>query len=241
MNGMTGISSLQATNDEIDEMNTILVVAAHPDDEALGCGGTIAKRVAEGDEVHLLFVADGVGARGGDAASASNQRQRACDSAAEILSVSSISHLGFPDNKLDSVPLLDVIQRIEQKLAEILPSVVYTHHPGDLNVDHRLTCEAVMTACRPLPGSSVNEIYFFEVISSSEWSLPGAEVFSPNVFEDITGYLETKMKALEAYAEEMRPAPHSRSYEHLRSLALHRGHSVGFDAAEAFVLARQRR
>lgn len=220
-------------------MSDVLVVAAHADDEVLGCGGTLARHVAEGDRVHVLYLADGVTSRGGDDAHAQQRRLRASELACEALGVGEMSFLGLPDNRLDSLPLLDVVQPLEALLARIRPRVVYTHHQGDLNVDHQVAQQAVLTACRPLPGQSVREILAFEVVSSSEWSNPGLLPFLPNHFVDITGYQETKQAALECYVEEMRAAPHSRSPQHVAALALHRGHSVGVEAAEAFMVLRR--
>lgn len=219
-------------------MKTILVVAAHTDDEALGCGGTIAKHVADGDIVHAVFMADGVTSRSAVTQADLQCRLAAAEVAHAILGIREIHYLGLPDNRLDSLPLLDVVQPLEAILREVVPEVVYTHHHGDLNVDHRITHQAVMTACRPIPGSSVKEIYAFEVMSSTEWNTSMPAPFVPNYFVDISEFLETKLKALEAYRLEMREAPHSRSVEHLDHLAQHRGNSVGVDAAEGFVVVR---
>lgn len=147
-------------------------------------------------------------------------------------------YLGLPDNRLDSLPLIEVIQNLEPIIRKLKPSIIYTHHHGDLNVDHRITHQAVLTACRPMPGSSVQEIYAFEIMSSTEWAAPNTEPFVPNHYVDISGYISTKLEALRAYQIEMRDAPHSRSLEHLAYLAHHRGHTVGVIAAEAFVTLR---
>lgn len=216
----------------------ILVVAAHADDEVLGCGGTMARHTAAGDRVHVVFVADGVTSRvdAGDEELA--RRQQATAQACTILGASSSTFLGLPDNRLDSIPLLDIVQPLEGICAKLAPEVVYTHHYGDLNVDHRVTHQAVMTACRPLPGAVVREILTFEVMSSTEWGSVGLAPFLPNLFVDIGAQLEIKMRALEAYALEMRAPPHSRSAEHMRCLAMHHGYSMGVDAAEAFMAVR---
>lgn len=214
----------------------ILVVAAHTDDEALGCGGTIARHVSEGDEVHLLFMTDGVGSRKEN--NDGTKRLGAANEAAKILGVSSFTNLNFPDNTMDSIPLLDIVKEIEVQISELEPEVIYTHHIGDLNIDHQITHKAVLTACRPQPGFSVKEIYAFEVLSSTEWQAPGVMPFIPSVFVDIVDYLAIKLKVLESYEEEMRSLPHSRSIEHVEHLAKHRGQSVGFFAAEAFMIIR---
>lgn len=213
---------------------TVLVVAAHADDEVLGCGGTIARHVAEGDRIHIVFMADGVGSRKMYRSDDLLCRNKARDEALKILGVTEWYALDFPDNRMDSVPLLDVVQALESIIEQVQPRRIYTHHHGDLNVDHRVTHQAVMTACRPVPGSSVREILTFEVMSSTEWVTPGVSPFVPNAFVNITYYLTKKLDALAAYDMEMRPAPHSRSIAHIETLARHRGNCVGVEAAEAF-------
>ena len=143
---------------------------------------------------------------------------------------------------MDSVDLLEVVKPIEDALARHRPALVFTHHRGDLNIDHRVLHDAVVTACRPVPGSSVEELLFFEVASSTEWRpAASAPVFAPAVFYDIGAHLQTKLDALAAYASEMRPFPHARSSTALEALAKWRGASAGFAAAEAFELGRARR
>ena len=219
-------------------MKTVLVVAAHADDEVLGCGGTIARHVEEGDTVHIVLMADGVYSRKESSETDFARRIMASKRAQSILGVSFSQSLELPDNKMDSVPLLEIVQTLEPILAEIQPSVIYTHHHGDLNIDHRLTHDAVMTVCRPVPNLSVREIYGFEVLSSTEWATKQNSPFLPDYFVDITRQLQTKLDALEAYAEEMRKPPHSRSIAHAEALAHHRGYSIGVDAAESFEVYR---
>lgn len=216
----------------------VLVVAAHTDDEALGCGGTIARHVAEGDTVHAVFMADGVTSRPNTQGADLTQRDSAAEKARRILGIETNHYIGLPDNRMDSVPLLDVIQKLEAIVQAYNPEIIYTHHLGDLNEDHRITQQAVMTACRPVPGSSVKEIYAFEVLSSTEWAAPHAHPFMPDCFIDISAHLTKKFEALDAYACEMREAPHSRSLSHVEHLARHRGHSAGVEAAEAFKVLR---
>ena len=219
-------------------MNVVLVVVAHADDEVLGCGGAIARHVTEGDRVHVVYLADGVGARGGNFDLEVAKRNDARSRALNELGVAGWSAFEFPDNKMDSVPLLDVIQAVEQVVRDLQPCIIYTHHYGDLNVDHRVTHQAVMTACRPQPGASVREIYAFEVMSNTEWASPGLAPFVPNAYIDITKFWIKKRAALEAYDLEMRQAPHSRSIEHIEVLARHRGSCMGVAAAEAFMVMR---
>lgn len=218
-------------------MAKILVVAAHPDDETLGCGGTIARHSFAGDEVHVVFMTDGVSARGSEDTQQAVKREHSKDCALAVLGVRASRSLGFPDNKIDAVPLLDVVQSLESAIASIAPEVIYTHHHGDLNVDHRIAFQAVMTACRPQPGCSVRKILCFEVVSSTEWA-GGMLPFEPNVFVDIGPFWGKKLEALKAYEQELRAWPHARSLVHLDALSLHRGSCVGLQRAEAFRLVR---
>ena len=217
-------------------MKTILVVAAHPDDEVLGCGGTMARYVEQGDKVYSVFVADGEGARGED--NIHSTRYIMAENAAKILGTEEPRFFDFPDNRLDSVALLDIVQRLEGAIEEINPSVVYTHHGGDLNVDHRITQQAVLTACRPMPGSNIEAIYGFEVLSSTEWAEPTVNPFCPSFYVDISEQFPKKIGALKAYDEEMRDFPHSRSYKVVEALAKVRGGNVGLLKAEAFMSVR---
>jgi LmbE family N-acetylglucosaminyl deacetylase len=219
--------------------DTVLVVAAHADDEALGCGGTIARHVAAGDAVHVVFMTDGVGSRRGDLDAEAAQRRAARDRALSILGVRSSLAFGWADNEMDGVPLLQVVQPLEAHIEKLAPRVIYTHHPGDLNIDHRITAQAVLTICRPLPGSPVREILAFEVLSSTEWGPPDRPPFVPNVAVDISATWERKRMALQAYGEEMRPPPHTRSLANAEALATWRGHGFGLHKAEAFMLLRR--
>lgn len=218
--------------------HSILVVVAHPDDEILGVGGTIAQHSANGDEVRVLFLTNGVGAR--DASDSDVERRAtAARRAAEIVGARSLRFLDFPDNRLDDVPLLDVVKAVERSIAETQPETIYTHHLGDLNIDHAICHRAVLTACRPIPGFPINRILACEIPSSTEWAFPSRDAFIPTRFVDIAEVLEIKRRALEAYAEEMRPFPHPRSYEAVEALARWRGATVGVVAAEAFEVVRE--
>lgn len=219
----------------------ILVVAAHPDDEILGCGGAIARLAEAGATVNILIVAEGAASRDGGAVHDEiAQLQRAAAQAAQILGAQPPRMLGLPDNRLDSLPLLDVIKPIERAVTDIAPDTVFTHHGGDLNIDHRIVHQAVMTACRPLPGGTVRRIVTFETVSSTEWGgSDPASAFAPNLFVDVSATLERKRRALESYAMEMRSFPHARSWESVESLARHRGASAGLQAAEAFMTIRE--
>lgn len=224
---------------------SILVVAAHPDDEVLGCGGTIARHTEEGDLVYVLIVAEG-------ATSRQSQRERlkaaeelyrlddAAQKSGSILGAKGVELLDLPDNRLDSIDRLDLIKLIENFISRYKPHTVYVHHSGDVNVDHRRLHEAVVTACRPTPNHPVRRLLSYEVMSSTEWQPPGSGTpFQPNWFVDISDYWLLKKQALQEYSSEMRPWPHARSIDALEHLAKWRGAQVGVDAAEAFCLLRQ--
>ena len=222
---------------------TVVILAAHPDDEVLGCGGTIAKLADEGAAIHVAFLADGVFSRAGetdvqhaDLAVRRIAAQKVCG----ILGVESVFFGDFPDNRMDTIALLDIIKPIEALIAKYQPDTVFTHHAGDVNIDHRRIHEAVVTACRPQRGHPVKTLLCFEVPSSTEWQLPSsAPAFEPNWFVDISDTLDRKLAALDAYAAELRVWPHPRSRQGVEHLSHWRGATVGVDAAEAFVLGRQ--
>jgi LmbE family N-acetylglucosaminyl deacetylase len=216
----------------------VLAVVAHPDDEVLGAGGTLARHRQRGDQVRVVFLADGVSSRGSDT-QAAERRIAAARKANSVLGAGEPGFLGLPDNKLDTLPLLDIVKALEAVIAEINPDTIYTHHAGDLNIDHVICHRAVMTACRPLPGTRVDRILAMEVASSTEWAPHSASVFNPTCFVDISATMDLKRRALEAYGEEMRDFPHARSYQALEAVAHCRGASVGLAAAEAFMVLRE--
>lgn len=218
--------------------NTIMVVAAHADDEALGCGGTMARLTAEGAQIQVVFMADGVFSRKKSTPTQLNKRKLAAESARKILGYRKCHFLDFPDNQMDQVPLLVIVKKLEALIKKYQPGTIFTHFHGDLNVDHRITQQAVMTACRPVPGCSVKKIYGFEIPSSTEWAAPDGSPFCPTFFMDISSFMHKKMKALKVYSLEMREPPHARSLCNMEFLARNRGHAMGIKAAEAFVLYR---
>ncbi|MBW1728592.1 MAG: PIG-L family deacetylase [Deltaproteobacteria bacterium] len=226
-------------------MMNVLVVAAHPDDEVLGCGGTIARHASIGDDVFVMILAEGMMARAdGENEEILREEQKKLRersrTVASILAAKEVLHFDFPDNRLDQIALLDVVKTVEGCLERYQPRIVYTHHPGDLNVDHSVTAQAVITAARPLPLSPVQEIYSFEVLSSTEWHFgPGAKAFRPNCFIDIDRFLNRKIEAMSVYNTETSPFPHPRSPEAIEALARRRGSQSGLGAAEAFMLIRK--
>lgn len=224
----------------LDNIQKVFVVAAHPDDEVLGSGGTIAKAVATGVEVSVLLLGEGPTSR--QSSSPGTERTHAVDSAqlaAQTLGVANLYYGALPDNKFDTVPLLEITQLIEAYADKVQPDLVLTHHSGDLNIDHSITHRAVMTAFRPLPETKQVTILGFEVPSSTEYATPNVmPAFVPNVYINISEFLLEKSSALEAYSSEMRTFPHPRSFEAVEHLAKLRGAHSGCDAAEAFVLYR---
>ena len=219
-------------------MNNILVVAAHPDDEVLGCGGAIVNHTKNGDKVHIIYMTDGVSSRKKNKLNILARNRNAIE-ACRILDVQNPIFLDFPDNRMDKLDLLSIVQILETLIDKIRPSVIYTHHVGDLNIDHQITHKAVITACRPLPNFYVRKILSFEVLSSTGWTGYSADnTFTPNYFIDISKNMELKLSAMNAYGSELMEFPHSRSIEAINSLAIYRGTSVGMEAAEAFMVIR---
>lgn len=219
----------------------VLTVAAHPDDETLGAGGTMAWHAARGDTVWACVLADGASSRHNHVEQQAECARQAC----ETLGVDRLVMVGLPDQRLDTLSLLDVITPIEQCIEELQPDVVLTHFPGDVNEDHRLVARATLVATRPVPGTSVRRVCAFEIASSTDWAPPLAgSVFAPNVYVDISETLETKLTAMKAYAgtfvSEVRPFPHPRSLEALTAYARRHGAASGLLAAEPFMLLRER-
>ena len=222
---------------------TVLVIAAHPDDEVLGCGGTIARLAQEEHDVYIAILGEGI-------TSCYEQREQADQAlveafharsrqVAEMLGASDLFLYNLPDNRFDTVPLLDAVKIIEELVERLRPRVIYTHHGGDLNIDHMVVHRAVLTATWPVAGCPVREIYAFEVPSSTEWAWGQFQsAFRPNVFADISAMLETKVQALTLYESEARPFLHPRSPEALRAIARRWGSAVGAEVAEAFELVR---
>ena len=224
--------------------NAVVVIAAHPDDEVLGCGGTLARMSSEGRAVHILLMADGETSRDSGSEQKVNQdrlaaRKAAAVAACKILGCTSVELLALPDNRLDGLELLDIVKEIDAFVHRHQPVTVLTHHASDVNIDHRVIHDAVISACRPQPDFPVKELLFFEVPSSTEWRPPSSiESFNPNWFIDISSTLHMKLQALEAYEAELRVFPHPRSLKAVQALAWWRGATVGVHAAEAFVLGR---
>mgnify|MGYP001347914568 CR=1 FL=1 len=220
----------------------ILVVAAHPDDEVLGCGGTLYKLRKKGAKITTLFLSDGESSRKKPKISKLIQdRKKQAFKAGKIIGIKKIIFGDFPDNSMDSIPILKVIQFIERQIKIIKPDTVFTHFESDLNVDHQIASKSVITACRPMRNQTVKTILFFEILSSSEWNISSKnKSFKPNYFVDITKSINFKIQALKCYKKEMKKWPHPRSLKGIKTLAEWRGASSGYKAAEAFILGRKK-
>lgn len=220
-------------------MQNILIVAAHPDDELLGCGGTVARHIDDGDKVFFLIMAEGATARDNNRNSGTHiKAEKLFDSCRKVSKYLGAEEPVFGklfDNRMDSYDFLDIVKIIENFSSKIQPSVVYTHHGNDLNIDHQITHRAVLTALRPVPENKVESVFAFETLSSSEWSSKqqGAS-FVPQHYVEITKYLEKKINALKIYEEEIKEFPHPRSIAGVKALAQYRGSTVGVHAAEAY-------
>jgi LmbE family N-acetylglucosaminyl deacetylase len=225
-------------------MKSVLVIAAHPDDEVLGCGGTIAKLARNGACVHILILATGLSSRKGfcpeNSAAALGVHYNRARRVAKLLGAHSVNFANFPDQKLDTLPLLEITQRIEDEINATNPVAIFTHHGGDLNMDHVVTYRATLTATRPTLGARVTSLYSYEVPSSTEWAFQKFEPqFRPSVFHDISATLPYKLQAMQIYESEARSFPHPRSPEALEAIARRWGSVVGLPAAEAFELVRE--
>lgn len=224
-------------------MKNVLVIAAHPDDELLGEGGTVRKLVEKGTECRAVIIGEGITSRAAQRndANINELDTLKCDarSAAKKIGYFSVDFCDLPDNRLDGLELLDVIKVVDFYIDKYKPDTIFTHHHGDLNIDHRIVCEAVLTACRPVGDYTVERIYSFETPSSTEWNYLYENSFRPNVYFDITETLEAKIAGMQCYRSESAIYPHPRSPEALRALSEYRGSTVGVKNAEAFMLLRE--
>jgi LmbE family N-acetylglucosaminyl deacetylase len=218
-------------------MTAVLVVCAHPDDEVLGMGATIALHVRNGDDVRVVCVTDGSSSQyPGDAGTRDRKKDEAVRAAAE-LGVEDYVHLDLPDMRLDTVPHVELNRVVEEHVRDVRPSVVYVTHP-DVNRDHRALFDSVAVAARPTPGQAVRRLLTFAPTSSTEWTPPALNWFVPNWFVDVTATFEQKIAAFACFATEQRDFPHPRNERALRAHAQFHGASVGCEYAEPFVLVR---
>jgi len=226
-------------------MNKILIIAAHPDDEILGCGGFIAKYAQAGNPVRICFLGEGITARylpeDFHKEFVKIEIQTRNKNALKALNI-----LGVPETdisfshryccRFDQIPLIDLVKEIEYHIKDFKPTHLLSHAAHDANIDHCLTHKALLSAIRPINLNFLKKVMAFEVLSSTEWN--PTHPFQPNCFYDISEYIEYKINALIAYDNEMRMSPHSRSEQVVKSLASYRGAQCGVMYAEAFQLIR---
>lgn len=218
----------------------ILVVVAHSDDESISMAGTIRKHVNKGDKVYVISMTDGVGSRKDVDEDQVAERKNASNNASKVLGFEWGNCYEFNDNAMDSYPLFEVVKCIEEAKIKYKPTLVYTHSAADLNVDHQVVANAVLTAFRPQPNEICKELRLFEVASATDYgnsAITGS--FCPNLFIDISDEWSAKFESLKAYSVEMREYPHSRSIEAIKNLSRLRGNQVGFKMAEAFEVIRK--
>jgi len=211
----------------------VLVIAAHPDDEVLGCGGTVALHARAGSEVYAAIACEGESLRYGQGGIGQSEHMQR---AAETLGVRAVRWLGFPDQRLDTITLTDIIAPLERAIRELRPDVVYCQYGGDVNRDHELLFKAALVATRPTE-YCIGAVYAFDTASSTEWAFPRS--FVPDTWVDISETLETKIAAMACYESELRAYPHPRSLEALRNRAKAWGNQSCMEAAEVFMTVRQ--
>jgi LmbE family N-acetylglucosaminyl deacetylase len=211
----------------------ILIVAAHPDDEVLGCFGTVARLIKEGYEAYTLILGEGKTSRDvKDVKDKLNILNNEIQKANKVIGIKKVFIESFPDNRFDSVDLLDIVKVISKVKNEIKPDIIFTHFENDLNIDHQITYKAVITATRPMEDECVKEIYSFEILSSTEWNYPLS--FSPDTFFDISTTINKKIEAMKEYTSELCFYPHPRSLEGIELNAKYQGMRVGKKYVEAF-------
>lgn len=227
-----------------DSNTRVLVVAAHPDDEVLGCGGTLARAVAQGAQVAVMFLGEGVSARfpvgqydSQEFKVQTARREKEAGQALEVLGIKEVYYGKRYCCQFDTVPLISLVKEIEARMESFRPTILLTHNPSEVNIDHRVVYHAVETACRPTREWIPRAIYTFEIVCSGNWTFNPH--FKPNVFVDIEKFWEKKMRAWDCYAGEARPFPFPRSHQGLETLAHFRGMSAGIKKAEAFGLMRE--
>ncbi len=217
----------------------ILVVVAHPDDELIGEGASLARWVEEGNKVYCLILSDGETARSGAGDKEIQIRKKQALSAGKIIGFKEMFFEKFPDNQFDTVSLLSIAKKVEAIIEKINPEMIVTHFHGDLNVDHQLTCRATLTACRPTGKNNIKKILLFETLSSTEWNTGIHPAFQPNYYVNVTKTFDKKIKALKEYVKELRTFPYPLSVEAIEAEAKKRGSESGFQKAEAFILIRE--
>lgn len=219
----------------INQFKKILIIGAHPDDETLGVGGTMCSLAKKKVKINCLIFADGESARGNT--SRIQQRKNQALDSAKILGINKIDFLGYEDQKLDVIPVVELAKKIESAIKKFNPDTIFTHFWGDANQDHRRLFEATNIAARATPSSKIKNVICYEIPSSTEW---GTESFKPNLFVDISKFLTTKLKAFKKYSNELEKFPHPRSVQSIKDRANYWGSVSGMKQAEAFLILRMK-
>lgn len=216
----------------------VLVVAPHPDDEILGCGGIIAKNVDEGNEVYVCIFTKGCAPLFDEKEDEKDRMH--CLNSHKLLGVTKTIFLDFPAAQLETVDRYKMNGTVCKMINDIDPDEVYIPHRGDIHLDHKMVVDSLMVALRPRSEKPVKRIYAYETLSETDWDIPNAaNTFIPNVFVDITKYIDKKLDAMSEYKEQLLEYPSPRSLEGLRALAMHRGSTVNKRYAESFMLIRE--
>lgn len=224
-------------------MKRALIIAAHPDDETLGCGGLISKYQPLGVEFKVVFIGEGSTCRFGaplvkDAVTAIKQRTESAIQAMNILQVQNFEFHDLPCGRFDQLPVISINKIIEGVIRNFDPDTVFTHSPFDANNDHKIVFNATVMATRPGAQNHVSRLFSYEVLSSSEWAF--VNTFNPNYFEELSEQnLDMKWQALALYESETKSYPFPRSKEGVCALSMTRGMQAGFAYAEAFHLIRE--
>lgn len=219
---------------------TVLVIAPHPDDEVLGCGATIKKYTDSGAEVVLCIVTDAYTPDWTQ--EFIEKRKQEINNSTAVLGIKEVIFLNLPTVKLDTIGQKELNDKISEAVKKVNPEIVFIPFFGDINKDHKLVSESALVALRPKPDSSFKKVFYYEVLSETEWAKPPQkleDVFLPNYYEDISDYLEDKLKAMQCYKSELKEYPHPRSLEGIKILANKRGMECGVKSAEAFMLIRE--
>ena len=220
----------------------ILIIASHPDDEVLGCFGTVAHLIKKGYEAYTLILGEGITSRDEERSTENRKNDlltlnQEIQNANDLIGIKKVFIENFPDNRFDSVNLLDIVKAISKVKDKVQPDIIFTHYENDLNIDHQITYKAVLTASRPMQDECVKEIYSFEILSSTEWNYPLS--FSPDIFYDVEDTIDLKIKAMKKYKSELREYPHPRSLQGIRLNSKYNGMRVGLKEVEAFKTIRK--
>ncbi|MCM3596565.1 PIG-L family deacetylase [Metabacillus idriensis] len=220
-------------------MSTILVIAPHPDDETLGCGGALLRHKKNGDSIHWLIVT-AITAERGFTKERIEKREMEITQAAALYEFDSVTKLGFPTARLDTVPLEELVQKIGETIQRIRPDIVYLPHPGDIHSDHKFVFDSGMSCTKWFRYPFVKRILVYETLSETELGINPAYVkFSPNVYVDITSFLDQKIEIMKVFQSEMGEFPFPRSEQAIRALSSYRGASSGFQFAEGYILIKE--